>query len=180
MDDHEVFGAIPWEAVAHHEAAHAVLLTLFDLPPSSVSVELDEHDHSAGRVTQPPTHTDPTHFSDQGLDALRTWVDSQIVASFAGPLATARLGGLTDEQQHSSAIADEDDALRYAQQLFPADDTDAHAYVEALRGPAARAFDPPAAWPAIQAVAAALLERHTLTGDDVVDLINGVPGGGAS
>ena len=176
MDEQEIFGAIPWEAVAHHEAAHAVVLSAFQLRPSSVTVEVDEHDHSAGRVTQPPTNTDPTYFSNQGPDAKRQWVDAQILSSLAGPLATERLGGLTEEQQRASAEADEGDAVRYARYLFPTD-SEAHAYVERVRDQAARMFDPPAAWPAIEAVAAALLERHTLTGDEVVDVINDVAGG---
>jgi hypothetical protein len=177
----ETFRGVPRDAFAYHEAAHAVVLahavlTLPDRKPPP------DPDHAVVLLAPGDVTIDaggPASASGWDLDRFaaldeaeqRYVVDAHIVSSLAGPLATVWLGVLSDEARRTSAIDDERDALRYARDLFPTD-SEARAYVESLRPQVIQVLESHGVWPSVVGVATRLLERGTVSGDEVVAVVD--------
>lgn len=163
------------ERTAYHEAGHAVLSYLFELPVESVTIVPAE-----GYLGKCQGESVPWwchHIDANGIDTRdkRGWAHDTIVVLFGGveaerlldpeiPAADLEDGGAKDNGVIVDLLlelaADEDEQEALSEYLARRTRNFLRQY-----------------WPSVQAVALALLERKTLTGQEVADLIySEVPG----
>lgn len=156
------------ELTAYHEAGHAVAYVRLSLPFTSATIVPDAQGGSAGGARGAPFH--PVGSGLKTLDRL----EKEIIVALAGPLAQRRHTGRND---HVGAVKDWRRAAEFAFRRFgerpepgqPRGDLEdvVAAYLRYLELQTERAVASPSWWSAIEVVAAALLERGTLSGRQV-------------
>ena len=158
---------------AHHEAAHAVTYFWYDVPFRKVTIRPDKKRESLGHVAFTRRRLrwkyEPEGPVEERRRRLR--MESEIVALYAGAWGEATLKGGMPEDGHAQ---DDEDAVALASRLFyETEELDAFLRFCFLQ---ARNFvRTPVRWVEIQAVAEALLERETLTRDQVRLVIADIP-----
>jgi hypothetical protein len=180
--------------VAYHEAGHAVVACILGRTPKRVTIEGDDHvlgrcetwsrpallanlegvvsDASEDQVFGNRTERPPR---ERGEAWLQLEVQKEIQVLLAGGIATERLDRQNGYEDPN--VGDEGDvaiAFRIAGQLadrfaVASSDEQTEAFIKYL---AVRAKDLlNARWPAVEAVAAALIERKTLTRKELAEIL---------
>jgi ATP-dependent Zn protease len=155
-------------STAYHEAGHAVVRYKLGLSVKAVSIVSD--DNSGGRSShrppgewfRPDIETDARH---------RRRIEDEVMCGWAGALAEERLGESSDKELEVGAAQDVNTIVWFAS-YFTGSDYETEAYIEWLRRRTEGLLNRADVWPAIEAVAAALLEEHTLTGRQVRRIID--------
>ena len=155
------------EAIAHHEAGHAVVARLLRIQFTHASII--EQDESLGRVR---THAfrkdaDPEFMYTSGI---KDRLMREITTCFAGLPAQVRYCG---EEDPEGASADDAVAETLGERLIP-DDEERPLLLAWLRWRAAVMVANENHWPAIAAVAAALLEKKELRQQQVDAIMRAV------
>jgi hypothetical protein len=135
------------EATAVHEAGHAVISTLWGIPVQKVTIVPREDD--VGHVEFEPGAT-------CGLVA-------DLVATLAGPAASARIGARRGDRSDRAIAA------QLADGLTGADEADE--LLKLVQDGVRDLVDDPETWAQIEAVAQALLERRMLSGREVLEIM---------
>jgi hypothetical protein len=155
--------------IAYHEAGHAIAAfalgflierAVIDHLPSS-------EDESDGRTRHFVRWSDEAVTDDI---ALRHAEDRALVA-FAGDAAEIYLIGARPEGEWNDHGRDYMVAMAAAWKFFP-ENRLRHAFLEKMEDRAHAFVREPLRWHQIQTLSAALLERHEMTGIEVVDLLN--------
>jgi hypothetical protein len=156
---------------AYHEAAHAVHYYWSDVPFRKVTIKPDGD--SLGHVA---LHQSPRWKYDPATPAeekrARWRIEAEVIGGFAGQLAQARLTGKHPEDGHWK---DDQDAVTLAIRLFGGggDVVDVYLHFCFLRAQGFVNTRP--RWVEIEALAEALLERETLTKEQVRQVIANIP-----
>jgi hypothetical protein len=158
------------EAIAHHEAGHTVAAWRYHIPFKHVTI-LPEPGRAgqAGSLGHLLHGRAPKWFRPdiESSDRIVLHLERHIITAFAGQIAQAKF---QHRRPHSGMDGDNHTAVDLAFHLGSSVET-TEAY---LRYCFLRAWDlvhSPPNWRAIKAVAATLLERQTLTSDEVLDVI---------
>lgn len=156
-------------ATAYHEAGHAIVHVRLGLPLKAATIVLNPEHETLGSATSgaKPKTVEPEWDTSKRTV---TWLEKHIIAFLAGPAAEMRFTGRAN---HVGASRDYHDAVRYAS--FIHSDREALSAYLRLQGIIAKLYvTSPRWWPAIEAVAAALLKRRTLSGRAVRAIVRGV------
>jgi len=152
------------EGTAYHEAGHAVLAHRYELHYDYVTIVPDPEQGSAG-------HCSPVHFPDDfhpdvSLSAEEeVWLRKYLEMTLAGDAAVTRLRG---RHNWRGAAADYHEALHDAVYLTSTDeDEEALALLKWLQVRVKFTMQTERVWAQVEALAAALLARDTLTEDEV-------------
>lgn len=157
---------------AHHEAAHAVVYFWSDVPFRKVTIKPDKKSDSLGHVAlhrTPRWMCEPVGSTEETRS--RSRIEAEVVALYAGQLAQARLTGKHPEDGHWK---DAHDAVTLAYRLFSNTDV-VNAFLHFCYLHAREWIYAQTHWVEIQAVAEALLERETLTRNQVSQVIADIP-----
>jgi hypothetical protein len=155
------------EAVAHHEAGHAVAMLWFEQTVVSVRIVADDAADSLGACLG-----DEATWPDGLDDAMncgrfepeeRVWVEETIVSLLAGEEAEARLTG---QRNKEGATFDRQAADDAALRLCNGDEEEATAFLRWLKVRTRNLIRHPGNWNAVRDIAAALLEKDRLTGEE--------------
>jgi len=146
-------------AVAYHEAGHAVMR--LHLGRRLVRVTIKPKGDSLGHMLQPKTKIDIQWFGEDWRT--RRWAETEIMVSMAGPEAEKRLTG---RRNNAGAVSDGENVANVAMKA-EGDGELATAFIRWLELKVAACLASPAVWVQVEAVAAALLERETLSGEEV-------------
>jgi len=178
-------------STAYHEAGHAVGLHIFGTPITHASIA----DHDAADDADPDARLGHVRHESTSLDSLRSgtilrWQLDEVVDALtpvlAGPLAEVlfRTGGTLvdadgfdyrdDLYELIGGPSSDGDEVWEGVRLVAPDDNEAIPLVQWLTVRTLRLVRDDW-WPGITAVAEALVERTTLTGDELADLL-GPPG----
>lgn len=152
------------ERTAYHEAGHAVAAHLVGREFGSVSIVEDEV--SLGRVLFKPYDQNFIYSLTQGaFDDLddRRKVEGEIVTAFGGEAAVMLLTGKADRK---GAASDLSLVRNFVIQMVNSEE-EAKAYANWLRHRTRSVLGSDKTWPAVEAVAKALLEHQTLSYDAV-------------
>ena len=185
---------------AYHEAGHAVAAHFLGI--GIVKASIVPHDDTLGCITRRPTRTNwEERLTVAGYESsyggfidgcTRRWVEEQVMLALAGAHAQEHAvpGTDVDAAMGITMIPDDlaakltvdgpvcwmdGDAARanhLVAQVSGSDD-EASAYLEWLNRRTRNLLCLPAYWPAVEALAAALMEHKTLTGRQVRELIYG-------
>ncbi len=154
------------ETTAYHEAGHVVAMCRQLLPIRSVTIVRDRQAGSAGGV-----HGVPFHPGGRGLRTLDR-LEKEIIVAFAGPIAQRKRTGRSDRVGALKDLGRVADLAfrRFGERLEVGNAAGelaqvVHAYLHYLELLTTR--NVARWWPAIEVVAAALLERETLSGRQV-------------
>jgi hypothetical protein len=157
------------KATAHHEAGHAVAAWYLGLLKSkSNSIRLTiKADDAAGSLGHFVGDRIPKWYSPDSkmTDRIRLRAERHIVVSLAGQLAEARFLG---EQPEFGSDGDNKNAAMFASHLFTSDEV-IDAYLRFCWCRAKELVE--VRWQAIEIVASRLLERETLSMDDLTEAI---------
>lgn len=148
-------------STAHHEAGHAIARFRQRLAIRSVTIEEDEE--SFGRAS----HNPPGEWFQPDIEVdrrTRNRIESEIICALAGPEAECRFMGNDDAPYGAGSQADLDVAALLACYVC-GDDDEASAYMEWLRIRARNLVR--SEWELVEVLAAALLDRKTLSGHQV-------------
>jgi ATP-dependent Zn protease len=162
------------QGTAYHEAGHAVITIVLGLPVTDVTIQFAEEDNANGSMT----HPSPLMFDVTTQRERRTIARSQIIACYAGYPAEL----LTDPDADAAlSQGDEENAFDLSRQYavlprshrgYVGDDVHV-GYLGRLKAKARRLVQTHQA--EIAVVAAALLERTSLSGDEVKQLLQPAP-----
>jgi hypothetical protein len=151
------------QATAYHEAGHAAMRLELGRRLAHVTIKPD--DESLGHILKLPTKLDVEWF-DQHDWRIRRWAETEIMTLLAGGESERRLTG---RRNNPGARFDERQASEVAMRSEGEGDR-AHAYLRWLRFKVADWVVSPLLWQPIEAIAAALIDKETMTGAEVRDL----------
>jgi hypothetical protein len=147
----------PLKAVAYHEAGHAVMA--FELQRAVRQISIVPSADAEGFVR--PGKRPPSFHPDYNTDnKTRDWVEREVLISLAGCAADSKYRGRTIR---AGGADDYNKAISMAAYLTP-ELRETIAYVEWLRIKAENMIAFPPNWSAVQAIAAELLDRKTISG----------------
>jgi hypothetical protein len=158
------------EIAAHHEAGHAAVDLHFEHQVDWLTIELGED--SAGNVSAGHVQTD-----QKELDAMQYEDDQVRQVPFERHIMAALAGVIAQRKYAPESVVDDHGAedRRLARQYFDAlgvwEEEELQAYSHLLELRTTRLLE--RLWPRVQRLAAALLERRTLTGDEAKRVFNG-------
>lgn len=148
------------EHTAYHEAGHAVAACSVRRAFKSVSIV--EDDDSLGRVLYSPftgEFLESVSHGSLGQLAVRSRVEKVIITAYGGAAAAELLTGEVDNDGPQQDMARAADFLT----RMTSGPEEAQAYGNWLWYRTKAILASPQRWPAVEAVARALLERHTLS-----------------
>lgn len=148
-------------AVAYHEAGHAVMRLELSRRLSRVTIR--PRGDILGHTKQRRSELDVDYFDPRDWRLTR-WAQTEIMCALAGPEAERRLTG---RRNNSGARSDDECVLDVALQAEGYGDERRNAYVTWLKLKVRDWVAAPPVWAQIEALAKALLERDTLSGDEV-------------
>jgi hypothetical protein len=149
-------------SIAIHEAGHAVAAILHDIPFEHVTIVPTDEYNGCVRMEQPPAEyiAEETKDSPASLD----YWHRRLIATMAGPAATKKLHPYGDWHRHAWADVDvAGDIFERIHERF--DEAVIQAHLKYIKALAASFVENN--WKEIEAVAAALIEHGTLSGDQV-------------
>jgi hypothetical protein len=155
--------------IAHHEAGHAVLAWVQGLPIKRVHVVPNEK--HLGAVVIPSSYDDAIEGDGWNVPAEREWVDpaKEARVDVAGYLAVRRLS----RSARTGASADlkhfEDCVGQLAPKTSPCWEAERRAWRVLLRAQARGLLEKN--WPSVETLAAALVARRDLTGDEAAAVL---------
>lgn len=168
------------EGTAYHEAGHAVMAWHFHQYLEDEGVWIDPHQPGVGLTATPGTiypweSAVMRSIGGAVWDAFRKRVERACMITLAGPLAEVRAAGHWMENLTVLGGGDFDQL----QTLLDAGawDEDRDLLTGFMQTSAASLLEHPDIWAGVESLAAALLERHQLTGDEAMQLLEdaGVP-----
>jgi hypothetical protein len=156
-------------ATAYHEAGHAVVAQALGRAVKSVTIVGD--DEVTGRCIHPPVG-DWFRPNIKVDGRARRLTDTTIMSSWAGTLAQEREGSSTAEELEAEAANDRDGLVDLALRFTGGNVYETDSYIEWLRRRTVGLLDRFDIWPAIEAVAEALLVERTLSGRRVRQVVS--------
>lgn len=157
------------EQVAYHEAGHAVVARWLHLKFKMVTIVPGED--SLGHLLHVPTPRSENPELNPWTDRMRLQMERYAMCALAGVAAQRRLRPSSVRSYHGSV-----DYANVVKRLdcFAGDDKEITLWARLLAHRVRNLIA--LRWPAVEAVAAALLERKRLTGDEVRDVIDAAYG----
>jgi len=149
-------------ATAFHEAGHAVMRLELGRRPVAATIKPDKREGTLGHITHRATKLDVDYF-DPNDWRLRRWADTEIMTVLAGPEAERRYSG---RRNNGGARSDDEWATDVA---FWSEESSerTQAYLKWLSLKVQAYISSEQVWERVEAVAAALLEKETLSGKEV-------------
>ncbi len=152
------------EAVAFHEAGHAVVCLAHGWSLAFVTIAETELTHGSARMGDFRV-ADPLTVDDLALiDAAMSW-------EWAGRVAMERHGQTAPDELNSAARDDLASIARLAMFVSEDDGPAAELHIERIRLETVAMLEDPEIWRAVEAVAAALLVEETITGERATELV---------
>jgi hypothetical protein len=152
------------ESTAHHEAGHAIAALHLRRPFHHASIVPDEERGTLGHACC-PNRIKPNAWRSELSTRRRSILEQDIMVRLAGGIVEERFTGRNNPD---GCVDDESDAFASALVITDGDDEEARALIAWLRIRTANAlFRNPILWSVIQAVAAELLVRQTMTAAEV-------------
>ena len=163
---------VPWiNQVAYHEAGHAVAGYELHVPFRYVTIVPDEEQGSAGHILYSRLRPDFDSARYEMTEfQLRRIIEPRIICALSGEAAES---GLTGRRHLLTATEDYHHAVEFALVATGGSPDEAGAYCTWLYYRAVGVVRKPFVWPAIEALAAALLEHKTISSREARRIIKG-------